>query len=66
MEECDLLYIKKDVSEKVIKRGMSDSKFKERLDFIKRIPLFQKINVVHLQPLITNLIAKKYRRGDYI
>jgi len=50
----------------VIKAGTEDQSFLKRLEFLKKIPLFQKINTTHLQPLISNLVVKKYRKGEYI
>jgi CRP-like cAMP-binding protein len=50
----------------IIKAGTEDQSFLKRLEFLKKIPLFQKINTTHLQPLISNLVVKKYRKGEYI
>lgn len=66
MEWCDLLYIDKKQSMEIIKAGTHDENFKEREKFLRKIPLFQKINTTHLQPLISNLVVKKYRKGEYI
>ena len=66
METCDLLYINKEDSMEIIKAGTEDSQFIDRLEFLRQIPLFQKINTNHLQPLISNLVVKKFRKGEYI
>lgn len=66
MERCDLLYINKEDSMRIIKAGTEDQSFIDRLTFLLQIPLFQKINTNHLQPLISNLVVKKYRKGEYI
>jgi len=66
METCDLLVINKVKSMEIIKAGTEDKEFIKRLAFLRKIPLFQKINTNHLQPLISNLEVKTYRKGDYI
>ena len=38
----------------------------ERLNFMNKIDLFKGINRNHLLPLISNLIIKRYRKGQYI
>jgi len=48
METCDLLYINKEDSMEIIKAGTEDSQFIDRLEFLRQIPLFQKINTNHL------------------
>ena len=66
MEPCDLLYLDKEESMRIIKAGTDEVHFKKRHDFLKTIPLFKNINTNHLQPLITNINVEKYRKGDYI
>ena len=48
METCDLLYINKEESMRIIKDGMEAEQFKERVEFLKTIKLFEKINTNHL------------------
>ena len=66
METCDLLFIDKEISMRIIKEGTEESHFIRRLEFLRTIPLFQKINTNHLQPLISNIIVEKFRKGSYI
>ena len=66
MEKCDLLYLNKKDSMRIIKAGTEDQQYMDRLDFLLTLPLFQKINTTHLQPLISNLVIKKYFKGEYI
>ena len=66
METCDLLYINKADSMRIVKAGTEDQSFIDRLNFLLQIPLFQKINTNHLQPLISNLVVKTFRKGEYI
>ena len=66
MERCDLLYINRIDSMKILIGGMQDNALVERLDFMNHIDLFKGINRNHLLPLISNLIIKKFRKGQYI
>ena len=63
MEACDLLYINRVESMKVLLGGMQDSVLVERLSFLNKIDLFKGINRNHLLPLVSNLIIKRYRKG---
>lgn len=66
MEVCDLLYIRKKASMKIMKSSRTDEKFIEKLEFLQSMPLFKMIEASHLQPLISNLIVKTYSKGEYI
>lgn len=63
MEACDLLYINRVESMKVLLGGMQDSVLVERLSFLNKLDLFKGINRNHLLPLVSNLIIKRYRKG---
>lgn len=63
MEACDLLYINRVESMKVLLGGMQDSVLVERLSFLNKIDLFKGINRNHLLPLVSNLIIKRYRKS---
>ena len=63
MEACDLLYINRVESMKVLLGGMQDSVLVERLSFLNKIDLFKGTNRNHLLPLVSNLIIKRYRKG---
>ena len=45
---------------------MQDEKFMERLTFLWKVDLFKGINRNHLQPLITNLDIRIFRKGEFI
>ena len=66
MEACDLLYIDKKESMKIIGEGMADEGFIEMLEFAWKIDLFAGIDRTHLLPLVSNIIKKTYIFGDYI
>ena len=51
---------------RIIKSGTEDQQYIDSLTFLLKLPLFQQINKNHLQPLISNIIVKKYRKGEYI
>lgn len=44
MEDCDLLYIKRVESMKVLIGGMNNNLLVDRLDFICKVDLFKDIN----------------------
>lgn len=66
MEWSDLLYINKVKSMKIIKAGTEDQQYVDRITFLLKLPLFQQINKNHLQPLISNIVVRKYHKGEYI
>ena len=66
MEACDLLYIEKTRSMKIIGEGMAQSGFVDKLDFLWKVDLFQGIDRTHLLPLVSNIKTKKYKFGEYI
>ena len=66
MEPCDLLYIDKKKSMEIIGEGLADEVFVGMLDFLWNIDLFSRIERTHLLPLVSNMIVKKYRFGQYI
>lgn len=48
IETCDFLYIRKDVSMAIIKKGMEGLEFTERAEFLAGLKLFKRINRNHL------------------
>ena len=66
MEPCDLLYIDKKQSMRIIGEGMADQGFIEMLEFVWKIDLFAGIDRTHLLPLVSNIVVKRYRFGEYI
>ena len=66
MEACDLLYIEKTRSMKIINEGMASSGFVDKLDFLWKIDLFQGVDRTHLLPLVSNINVKKFKFGEYI
>ena len=63
MEDCDLLYINRVQSMKVLVGGTNNTALVERLDFISKVDLFKDINCNHLLPLVSNIVTKKFRKG---
>jgi hypothetical protein len=66
MEPCDLLCINKVLSIAILSKNMQQESFMEKLNFLWKIDLFTGINKNHLLPLISNIIVRTYRRGEFI
>lgn len=66
MEPCILLKIDKLKSMRIISETLKSDYFLEKVRFLWKIDLFHGINKNHMLPLISNLIVKKFRKGQYI
>jgi hypothetical protein len=66
IEPCILLKIKKSQSMAIINETLKSDFFVKKVNFLWRLDLFRGINKNHMLPLISNLIVKKYNKGQYI
>ena len=66
MEPCVLLKINKIESMKILNDTLKSKKFLERVKFLWTIDLFKGINKNHLLPLISNIVVKIYKKGQFI
>ena len=61
-----MLCINKVLSIAILSKNMKQESFMEKLNFLWKNEIFTGINKNHLLPLISNIIVRRFRRGEFI